>query len=158
MARIMSIDYGDARVGIALTDPLQIIASGFKTIPNNIELYREIYDIYVEKEVESIVIGVPYAERSEIGFAAKKVVNFTLNLFDFFKKNGIDPIFFEMDERYSTSSAQSSMKEIKVKNKRKKEIVDQIAAANILKDYLSQKKKYLIDIEKFRKINEERLK
>jgi RNase H-fold protein (predicted Holliday junction resolvase) len=50
------------------------------------------------------------------------------------------------------------MKEIKVKNKRKKEIVDQIAAANILKDYLSQKKKYLIDIEKFRKINEERLK
>ena len=150
----MSIDYGDARVGIALTDPLQIISSGFKTIPNSIELYKEIYNIYVEKEVESIVIGIPYAEQSEIGFAAKKVVKFTLNLYDYFKKNEIEPALFEMDERYSTCSAQSSMKEIKVKNKRKKAIVDQIAAANILKDFLEQKKKYLIDIEKFRKINE----
>lgn len=141
MKRIMCIDYGDVRVGIALTDPLQIIASGYKTIINNQNIHNEILSIINEKQVESIVIGIPFDQNSEIGDAAKKVLVFAESLNNYLLKSGIDLPLYEQDERYTTMDAIRSMKELKIKRDKKKNVVDQIAAANILMDFMKSKYK-----------------
>jgi len=132
----MSIDYGDKRVGIGLTDPLQIIASGYKTLENNEQIIKNIYEVCIEKNVESIVVGLPFNENSGIGDAAKKVLIFADKLKDFFKSNNASIIFYEQDERYTTRDAYEIMKTNKVKRKNKKKIVDQIAAVRILEDFM----------------------
>jgi putative holliday junction resolvase len=149
MSRIMAIDYGDVRIGIALTDPLQIISSGFKTLQNNNNVFTEIINICQIKNVEKIVIGIPFNKDSEIGDSAKKVILFTKILIDILKSQNIDLQFFEQDERYTTTEALFSMREIGVKRKKKKRVIDQIAAANILFDFMQSKVKKQLDIIKY---------
>ena len=67
----MSIDYGDVRIGIALTDPLKVIASGYRTINNDKNSFQEIYRMSTEMDVETIVIGMPFDADSKIGNAAE---------------------------------------------------------------------------------------
>lgn len=74
MSRILSIDYGESRVGIALTDPLKIITSGYKTLKNDEKLLESILEICKLKDIESIVIGIPFDNNSQIGISAKKVL------------------------------------------------------------------------------------
>ncbi|OHD13035.1 MAG: hypothetical protein A2086_07515 [Spirochaetes bacterium GWD1_27_9] len=150
MKRIMAIDYGDARIGIALTDPLQIISSGFKTIPNNKESYDTIYNICIEKDVESIVVGIPFDQNSKIGDAAKKVLSFVKNLQNYFKQKQFELPFYEEDERYSTRDALEAMREMKVKNNKKKELVDTIAAANILSSFMRNRQKIKLELDKYK--------
>lgn len=133
----MAIDYGDVRVGIALTDPLKIIASGYKTLKNDANLSSAIYEICKEKTVTSIVIGLPYDQNSNIGIAAKKVINQAVNLKEYMDKKEYAVTYFEQDERYTTRDAVTSMRDVKTKRNKKKEVVDQIAAANILREFLS---------------------
>jgi len=149
MPRIMSIDYGDKRIGIALTDPLQIISSGYKTIQNCKTIFQEILEICIEKEVESLVIGIPFDNDSKIGESAKKVLEFSKKLIKLIKSSNINITIYEQDERYTTQNAIKSMSSISVKRKNKKNIVDQIAAANILYDFMQSKSKILLDIEKY---------
>ncbi len=59
MHRILGIDYGEKRVGLALSDPMQMIASPYDTIPNNPELVTNIQSIIKEKDVEIVVVGLP---------------------------------------------------------------------------------------------------
>jgi putative Holliday junction resolvase len=145
MSRIMAIDYGDARIGIALTDPLKIISSGYKTLQNKVNVFSEILDICKTKDVESIVIGIPFNQDSKIGDSAKKVLLFVNKMLDFFKNNNFSIPIYEQDERYSTQNAIESMREIKVKKDKKKQVVDQIAAANILYNFMQTSKKILIE-------------
>lgn len=149
MPRIMSIDYGDVRVGIALTDPLQIIASGYQTLKHTNTILQDILDICLNKEVESIVVGIPFDQNSEVGSTAKKVLLFTKSLQDHFEKNNIILPFYEQDERYSTRDAIDSMREFKVKKKRKRKIVDQIAAAKILSNFMNSQSKIILDFSKY---------
>jgi putative holliday junction resolvase len=149
MARIMSIDYGDVRIGIALTDPLQIISSGYKTIQNTNTSIQEIFQICKEKQVESVVIGIPFDSDSKIGKSASKVLTFSEKLINYFLKNNLELPFYEQDERYTTCSAIYSMREINVKKKNKKKVVDQIAAANILIEFMQSKQKIKLDISKY---------
>lgn len=118
----MAIDYGDARLGIALTDPLKIISSGFKTLQNNNNIFLDILEICKLKDVESIVIGIPFDSESKIGDSAKKVLLFSKKLIEYFRKNNFVLPFYEQDERYTTSTAIESMKTINVKRKKKKEL------------------------------------
>jgi len=133
----MAIDYGDARIGIALTDPLQIISSGYKTLVKNPNVYEEILNICKDKSVESIVIGIPFDQDSKVGEAAKKVFSFVKLLKEFLNKNDFRVNFFEQDERYSTIDAKNSMRDIKVKRNNMKNVIDQIAAANILREFMN---------------------
>jgi putative holliday junction resolvase len=149
MSRIMSIDYGDVRIGIALTDPMKIISSGFKTLPNDNQVFKEIGEICITKDVEAIVFGIPFDESSKIGFAAKKVIEFAEVLIEFLYKKAICPVMYEQDEGYTTSEALDIMKEMKIKKRRKKKIVDQIAAAKILSEFLAKPKKKIFDINKY---------
>ena len=77
MGRILCIDYGDARIGIAATDELQITVSPLTTVANNNNYIEEILTICKDKEPEILVIGMPYGQNGEIGPAAKKITAFS---------------------------------------------------------------------------------
>jgi len=139
MNRIMAIDYGDKRVGIALTDPLKIVVSGYITLKNDKKLMNEIVKICNEKNVDKIVIGIPYNEEYKIGTSAKKIMDFVEKLDIFFKELSYNIEIYGEDERYTTTYANEILKELKVKNKRKKDVVDQIAASKMLTSFLNNK-------------------
>ena len=145
MSRIMAIDYGNARIGIALTDPLKIIASGYTTLKNDEGIFDNILALCREKEVESIVMGIPFDQDSKIGESALKVINFAKLLKEYLAENDFSIPFYEQDERYSTHEAYDAMRTVKVKNKKKKALVDQIAAAKILSDFMNSSRKKEVD-------------
>ena len=149
MTRIMAIDYGEVRIGIALSDPLKIIASGYETLKNDNNIFESILSLCRSKNVDSIVIGIPFDINSEIGDSAKKVLIFTKKLKDFLKENNLDIPFFEQDERYTTHEAYEVIKLNKVKTKKKKKIVDQIAAAKILYDFMQSSNKVKLNLSKY---------
>jgi len=132
----MAIDYGTKRVGIALTDPLRITSSAYDTLSNTSSLNKEIFDIVKAKVVNEIVVGIPYNQESQIGDSALKVLKFVKKLDIYFKENDLDIIFYGQDERYSTIDAYDTMNHIKVKSKKRNQLIDQMAAANILRSFL----------------------
>ena len=141
----MAIDYGNARIGIALTDPLKIIASGYTTLKNDESIFDNILALCREKEVESIVMGIPFDQNSKIGESALKVINFAKLLKEYLDVNNFIIPFYEQDERYSTHEAYDAMRTVKVKNKKKKALVDQIAAAKILSDFMNSSREKEVD-------------
>ena len=153
MGRLMAIDYGDVRIGIAMTDPMQIIAGQSQTLANTPDTFTEIVRMVKSESVESIVLGMPYSEQATVGFAARKVVKFAIGLTEAFSQNGINIPLYEQDEGYTTVSAYQSMSKMSIKKrKKKKQIVDQIAATKILQEFMDTKKKMTFDIEKYKKL------
>lgn len=133
MARIMAIDYGSKRVGIAVTDPEQIIATGLTTV-----LSKDLIDFlkkYVEKEeVSCIVVGEPKRMNNEPSDAARFVEPFVMHL-----KRSFPAIKVErMDERFTSKMAFQTMIDsgLKKKARQNKELVDEISATIILQSYL----------------------
>lgn len=133
MSRIMAIDYGGKRTGIAVTDPLQIIATGLTTISSK-ELIPFLKNYFSQESVELIVIGMPknWDETDTHGTPLVKKAIVTLK-----KEFPAIPIV-EVDERFTSKMAKSAMIEMgmKKKDRRNKAIVDEIAATIILQDYL----------------------
>jgi len=136
MGRILGIDYGDVRVGLALTDRIKIIASPYKTLSNsNLKtLLNEIDYIVKKKSVESIVLGIPIGLNGRETKQTKKVILFSKKLSKF-----IVPIYFE-DERFSSLTAKKSLIKEKIKTGYNKELVDQRSAAIILQSFLDRNK------------------
>lgn len=134
--RLMGIDYGDARVGIALSDPLMIMSQGYKTIKNDGTdlLYEEIVSIIKEKEVTKIVIGLPKNMDNSQGFRTDATMEFADKL-----KNFTDVEMEFSDERLTTVSAHGFLNEMNVRGKRRKETVDTLSAALILETYMKKK-------------------
>ncbi len=133
MARILSIDYGGKRTGLAVTDPLQIIATGLETIDSR-ELIPWLKKYLSTEEVELIIIGLPknWDESDTHGTplvqaAIKKI-----------QKEFPNMPLKTVDERYSSKMAKDAMIEIglKKKDRRDKKNVDLIAATIILQEYL----------------------
>ena len=146
--RILGIDYGDVRTGIAITDPLGITAQGLKTINNQNSdkiLLREIEEIVNESTVEKIVIGMPLNLRGEKTVRAEKTEKFIHKLKCKFGKMPVEKI----DERLTTVQAHKTMNFLDVNKKNKKNIVDTIAAVYILETYMrKEEKKYLQKMQK----------
>ena len=134
--RLMGIDYGDARVGIALSDPLMIMSQGYKTIKNDgtDALYEEIVSIIREKEVTKIVIGLPKNMDNSQGFRTDATMEFADKL-----KNYTDVEIEFSDERLTTVSAHGFLNEMNVRGKKRKETVDTLSAALILETYMKKK-------------------
>lgn len=138
--RILSIDYGDVRTGIAITDPLGITAQGLKTIKNQNSdrvLLREIEEIVKNYDVKKIIIGMPLNLKGEKTVRAEKTEKFIHKLKCKFGKMPIETI----DERLTTVQAQKTMNFLDVNKKNKKDIVDTIAAVYILETYLGKENK-----------------
>jgi putative Holliday junction resolvase len=135
MARILALDYGLKRTGVAVTDPLQIIATGLTTIesPKMIEFLQH----YIKQEsVELIIIGMPknWDESDTHGTKpAKKAVALL-------QKHFPQIPLKEVDERYTSKMAKNAMLEmgLKKKDRRDKKLVDEIAATIMLQEYLQQ--------------------
>lgn len=131
--RLMGIDYGDARVGIALSDLLGITAQGYATLKNTQDeaLFLEIQKIIKEKEVEKIVLGLPKNMDNTEGFRAQATYEFAEKL-----KSYTDKEIVFWDERLSTVAAHSYMNSMDIRGKKRKGLVDTIAAALILENYM----------------------
>jgi len=138
--RILGIDYGDARTGIAITDALNITAQGLETIHNNGSdkmLLKRLDEILEQYEVDTIVIGKPInmngtsSERTEI------TEKFIHKLKCKYNKLKIETI----DERLTTVAAHKTMNFLDVGKNKKRNIVDTISAVYILETYLNKIKK-----------------
>ncbi|MDP8203037.1 MAG: Holliday junction resolvase RuvX [Candidatus Tenebribacter mawsonii] len=131
--RLMGIDFGDVRIGIALSDPLQIIAQPYKVIPNNEDTFSEISRIIKNEEVEKIILGLP---QNLSGEDTKK----TLEVREFFEilKSKIQiPIIF-WDERYTSVEANEELKQMGYTIAESRKVIDKVAASIILKSYMEE--------------------
>ena len=138
--RKIGIDYGDSRVGIAITDLLGITAQGLETINHNGNdkiVLKRIQELFDEYEIDTIVIGMPInmdgtqAQRCEV---TKKFIH-KLNC-----KFSKIPVV-EVDERLTTVAAHKTMNLLDVNKRKKKDIVDTISAVYILEIYMNKEKK-----------------
>ena len=134
MARALGIDYGEKRVGLALSDRLNLIASPYKTLQNisETDLISKIKKIVFEKEVKIFVIGLPLNMKGKDSAQTKKVRRFKklLSILEL-------PIFYE-DERFSSIIAKNSLVLQNVKTGHNKSEIDRTAAAIILQQYLDK--------------------
>ena len=133
MSRILAIDYGTKRTGIAVTDPLQIIASGLTTVATG-ELFDFLAHYFKEEEVETIVVGEPLHPDGNPAQIAHLVVGFVRKL----KKEYPDKEVVMQDERFTSENAKQILLQsgIGQKKRRDKSLVDKISAALILEDYM----------------------
>ena len=137
MARVLAIDFGLKRTGIAVSDELQIIASGLTTV-NSIELIEFLKDYLKKENVETIIVGEPKQKDGTASSIEDEIQSFLNKLNDEFPETPIERI----DERYTSKMAVKSMIEggIKRKKRQNKAIIDEISATIILQDYLYNKK------------------
>ena len=135
MPRILALDYGGKRTGIAVTDPLKIIATALTTVPSN-ELLQFLQDYCQTEGVESFVIGYPISLKSQPTDGTKLVENFVEKLKITFPTIPVHLI----DERFTSKMAMQSMiaSGISKKNRRVKGNVDKVSAVIILQDFLQQ--------------------
>lgn len=137
MARILSIDYGRKRTGIAVTDPLQIIAGGLATVSTS-ELFDWLQQYLQHEQVERIVIGEPRQPNGQPSENLQRVQQFASR---WRKAHPEVPIDF-YDERFTSVLAHQAMLEggLKKKARQDKALVDEISATIILEDYLRSRK------------------
>jgi putative Holliday junction resolvase len=135
MARLLCIDYGIKRTGIAVSDPLQIIATGLTTIPSH-ELINFLKNYFKEENVEVIVIGEPKNLDDSDTHATPLVQQIIKRLQKEFPSIPIKKV----DERYTSKMAKQAMIEMgmKKKDRRNKGTVDEIAATMMLQEYMAQ--------------------
>ena len=133
MPRILSIDYGLKRTGIAVTDPLKIIATGLTTV-NSKELIPFLKNYFSKEEVELIIIGEPKNMDDSDTHATPLVEKFVKELQKFFPHVPIKKV----DERFTSKMASQAMLDmgLKKKQRRDKKLIDEIAATIILQEYL----------------------
>lgn len=132
--RIMGIDFGDARIGVAVSDPLGWTAQGVETIVwkgGMRQPAERIGKLAKDYGVEKIIIGFPKNMNGTVGPRGERTIEFINVLSDF---TSVEII--KWDERLSTVAANRTMHEVGVKTSRKKLVVDQIAAVFILQGYL----------------------
>ena len=137
MSRILAIDYGKKRTGIAVTDPMQIIANGLTTVPTH--TLMDFLMNYVQKEqVERIIIGHPKQMNNEDSENMKNIVPFMNQLK---KKMPQMPVEL-VDERFTSVLAHQAMltSGLKKKDRQNKALVDEISATIILQSYMESRK------------------
>ena len=140
--RILGIDYGEARVGIAITDELNITAQGLETIQRNHSdkiILKRLDEILETYEVDTIVVGLPLNMDGTMSERAKITEKFVHKLKCKYNKIKIEV----MDERLTTVAAHRTMNFLDVNKHKKRNIVDTISAVYILETYLNKLKNTL---------------
>lgn len=136
MPRILAIDYGIKRTGIAVTDELQIIASGLTTVPSE-TLMNFLQEYFKKEEVISVLIGDPKQMNGQPSESAPLVEAFV----EKFKTQFPDMKVIRVDERFTSKMAFQTMIDsgLKKKQRQNKALIDEISATIMLRDYLSRK-------------------
>jgi putative Holliday junction resolvase len=136
MPRILSLDYGIKRTGIAVTDELQIIASGLTTVATE-TLFTFLKDYFSKENVSKVLIGDPIQMNGVPSESAKLIHQFIAQ----FKQEFPTITIEQVDERFTSKMAFQSMIDggLKKKQRQNKALLDEIAATIILQDYLTRK-------------------
>jgi putative Holliday junction resolvase len=136
MARLLAIDFGTKRTGIAITDEMQIIASGLTTVLTK-DLISFLKDYFAKENVELIIIGEPKQKDGTHSDVEECIKNFILKLVKIFPTLRVE----RMDERFTSKIAFNTMIEsgLSKKKRQNKSLIDQISATIILQDYLNRK-------------------
>ncbi len=137
MGRVIAIDFGKKRAGIAVTDPLQLISNNLTTIPAK-EIYNFLTEYFSKEEVDKIVVGYPKNLNNKPSEAVIYINPFIKKLEKLFP----DKEIILIDERFTSKIAVKSMIEGNVKKKKRmnKELIDKISANLILQSYLDYKR------------------
>lgn len=137
MSRIIAIDYGKKRTGIAVTDPLQIIANGLTTVPTH-QLVDFLLDYVRREPVERIVVGHPKQMNNEDSENMKNIVPFLNRLRKLLPDMPVELV----DERFTSVLAHQAILAggLKKKDRQNKALVDEISATIILQSYLESRK------------------
>ncbi|WP_094547085.1 Holliday junction resolvase RuvX [Petroclostridium xylanilyticum] len=135
--RIMGIDYGDSRVGIAVSDPMGWTAQGLETITEKKQekVFERLLELIKLYNVEKIVVGFPKNMNGTIGPRGELTHKFVENLR---QKTDIEIVLW--DERLTTVAAHRMLNETNVRGKKRKQVVDTVAAGYILQGYLDSLK------------------
>lgn len=135
MSRILAIDYGTKRTGLAVTDPLRLIANGLDTVPT-VEVFNYL-DVYLSREeVGLFLVGEPMHADGRPAQIAHLVVGFVRKLQKTFPDIPVEMV----DERYTSEEAKLIIREsgLKKKKRRDKSLIDKISAVLILQDYMDE--------------------
>jgi len=136
MGRILSIDYGKKRTGIAVSDQLQIIANGLTTVETS-GIFDFLNDYLQREEVSCIVVGLPKQMNNEPSENMKRIEPFVNRLRKLYPQIPVE----YWDERFSSKMAQQAMRDggLKKKDRQNKELVDEISATIILQGYMERR-------------------
>ena len=137
MGRLLAIDYGTKRTGIAITDELKLIASGLTTV-NTKELLKFLNKYFTSENVDVVLIGEPRQRDGTHSLIEVEIKKFVIILSEAFPKLKIERV----DERFTSKIALQTMIDsgLKKKQRQNKELIDEISATIILQDYLYKKK------------------
>jgi putative Holliday junction resolvase len=137
MARILSIDYGLKRTGIAVTDDFQIIASGLTTIPST-DIIAFLKTYFSKENVETVLIGEPKQMNGLPSESSEMIEKFISQFHTEFPNMKMERV----DERFTSKMAFQTMIDsgLKKKQRQNKALIDEIAATILLQDYLNYKK------------------
>ena len=137
--KVIGIDYGEARVGVSFSDDLAMFAHPFETIHvKKIDPIKRIIEIAEEKKIQAVVIGMPRNLDGSYGSAAKKVESFLKTI-----KTVLPEVqVFEQDERFTTTVAQKKLQDTGHTVKSSRQIIDEVAAVEILQSFLDQNGEY----------------
>ena len=134
MNPILALDFGRARIGVAISDDLQLLAHPLETIPTRDRPESRIAKIVQDKKVDHVVTGVPRQMNGQIGTAAIEVLQFVENL------RAILPCpVVTWDERLTTVAAHRALRDAGKKTRHTRGYVDQVAAQMILQSYLDSR-------------------
>jgi putative Holliday junction resolvase len=135
LGRILSIDYGKKRTGIAVTDPMKIIATGLTAVETP-KLVQFLKEYCTKEEVEEVIVGMP-TNLDDSDTDATPLVRHFIGVF---RRTFPSIPLKEVDERYTSKMASRAMLDmgLKKKSRQNKALVDEIAATIMLQDYLQQ--------------------
>ena len=138
MGKIMAIDYGNKRCGIAVTDDMQIIASGLETIETR-DIFEFLKKYFVENQVDSIVVGLPTDLKGNLSEVETEILKFL----ERFKSEFPEVEIHRFDERFTSKMASFFISQSGKSKKKREEkgLVDKVSATLILQNYLEQKQK-----------------
>ncbi len=138
--RVMGIDYGSARIGLSLSDPLRIIAQPFRTLANTGRFWEQLKAIVQEQRVHTFVVGMPLNLKGQKGKKAEEVEQFIERLK---VETGCEVVVW--DERFTSMIAQQTLRDMGTtkSQRRDKGRVDAMAAAVILQSFLDSTKRSL---------------
>lgn len=135
MDRLLAVDYGEKRIGIALSDPLKMFSKPFIVLENQgkVKFLAELKDIIKEQNVSLVILGHPLGES---GQQTKKTIEVE-KVFKYLKKNIQEDVILH-DERFSTVDANNELKKLGYNYMDAKKVIDMVAASMILKSYMDK--------------------
>ena len=131
MNPILAVDFGRARIGVAISDELQLLAHPLETIPANEQATLRLAQIIREKKVDHVVVGIPRQMNGQIGVAAAEALRFVEKL-----RMILSCRVVTWDERLTTVAAHRALRDAGKKTRDTRAYVDQVAAQMILQSYL----------------------